>query len=571
MTREEKFKIISNEYSDLIVEYDENMFILERFQNETVHIMNNRFAIAYLPTEQITGRSISLYGYSAMPSCYSLASTSSLEASGILRLRSMPALGLRGQGVLVGIIDTGIDYTNPIFMREDGTSKILGIWDQTIDSEYHYPGTLWRTFYGTQYTAEHINLALNYERPLDIVPSIDEIGHGTMLAGIAAGSENPHNMFSGVVPDADLVVVKLKQAKANLRNFFAIPMDVPCYQENDIMWGVQYVLEVARRLRRPIAVCIGLSSSQGAHIGRGSLSALLSVMANFPGVVISIAAGNEGNTRRHFYGEIDRSIGYKTVELNVGDVEKSFSMELWGDGPGTYSIDILSPLGEYIPRIEESIRGNREISFVFETTIIYIDYIMSEGQTGDQLILMRFRNPAPGIWRFNVYGRGDLQESFHIWLPVEGFITNDTYFVESNPFTTITSPGNSLNSITVAAYNPLNDTLFPRSGKGFTRTNAVKPELTAPGVNILSPNLEQGFQNVSGTSVAAAHMTGIAAMMIEWGIIRGNYPDISTVEVKKFLIRGARRSPNLIYPNRDWGYGIVDIYNVFDILRSDIL
>ncbi|MDF2537869.1 MAG: hypothetical protein K0S76_890 [Herbinix sp.] len=568
MTQEERFKITSNDYADLIISYNGNQANLQNFQNGSVQIMNETYAIVYVPAASITGRSIRLFGYSALPKCYGLNIQRSLEASGIIRIRRLPAFNLRGQGVLVGIIDTGIDYTNPAFLHADGTSKIVAIWDQTIFSEDAYPPDM---YYGTEYSEEQINEALRSENPLEIVPSMDEIGHGTALAGIAAGSEIEQEDFSGVVPDSDLVIVKLKQAKQNIKNFFAIPDNVPCYQSNDIMWAAQYLIGVARRLRRPISICIGLGSSQGAHDGRGSLSNILAQIADYPNVTVCIAAGNEGNTRRHFYGTIDTAVGYTTVELNVGENETGFSLELWGAAPATYSIDILSPSGEYIPRIAESLQVNREVSFVFETTQISIDYQMVEAQTGDQLILMRFRNPSSGIWRFQVYGRGDITGTFHVWLPSDDFITDRTYFIQPNPYTTVTSPGNSVTPITVTAYNPNNDVLYQNSSKGYSRINTIKPELAAPGVNILTTGLNNTFTEITGTSAAAAHTAGITAMMLEWGTVRGNYPNLDTVEVKKFLIRGARRSETLQYPNRDWGYGIIDIFNVFETLRSSVI
>lgn len=565
MTEEERFKITSEDYADFIIVYNRNLRVLENFPGGSVHLMNDRFAIVYLPREELTARSITQYGYDAIPLCFGLTSEQSIEATGIRRLRRLPAFNLRGQGVLIGIIDTGIDYTNPIFIRPDGTTRIRAIWDQTIDTP-RYPTPF---LYGTQYLAEDINMALRSENPYEVVPSVDEIGHGTMLAGIAAGNEVADSDFSGVAPDAEIIVVKLKQAKETLRDFFVIPPGPPCFMENDIMWAVQYMIMTARNIGKPIAVCCGLGTSLGSHDGRGSLGSMMSVSADFPGVVINVAAGNEGNTRRHFFGEVDQSVGFSTVELNIGENEPGFSMELWGTAPNTYSIDILSPSGEYIPRIVESLRFNRVISFVFEETQLSVDYQMVEATTGDQLILMRFRNPTPGIWRFQVYSRGDLKGIFHIWLPSGDFISRNTYFIQPNEDTTVTSPGTALVPITVTAYNPENNNLFPPSSRGFTRANDIKPELAAPGVNILSPTLDHGFALVSGTSAATAHMTGVTAMLLEWGIVRGFYNNIDTVEVKKFLIRGAKRSPTLTYPNQDWGYGIVDIYNVFNTLRAD--
>ncbi len=565
MTPEERYKITSNEYVDRFVQWNGREAVLEQHRENSIQVMNERYAVEYVPVAEINRMRIAEIGYSSIPRCFGLESERSLEVSGVLRVRQAPSLSLRGSGVLVGIIDTGIDYTNPVFLHGDGTSKIIELWDQTIDSEDQYPEDI---YFGTVYSREQIDQALASENPFETVPSRDEIGHGTMLAGIAAGAELPDDNFSGVVPDSDLIVVKLKQAKPSVRDIFAIPPDVPAYQENDIVWGVQYLISVARRLQRPLSICIGLGSSQGSHDGRGVLSSVITVGADFPGITINVSAGNEGNMRRHYYGVINQDIGYNTVELNVAENEGGFTMELWGAAPNTYSIDITSPSGEYIPRIAEGLRVSREISFIFDPTVIQLDYNMIESQIGDELILMRFRQPSAGVWTFQVYGRGDLPGSFHIWLPMGDFISQDTYFIQSNPYTTITSPGNALTPITVTAYNPTTSTLYQNASKGYTRINEIKPELAAPGVNILAPTLEHGFTEMTGTGAAAAHTAGITAMFLEWGIVRGNYTGIDTVEVKKFMIRGAKQSPRLQYPNRDWGYGAIDIYNVFNVLRS---
>jgi subtilisin family serine protease len=566
MTQEERAKITSNDFADIIIEYNANERLFQRYPNATIQIMNNRFAIAYFPAAQLSTQFIRQYGYTAIPACFGL-NQRSLEASGVIRLRRLPAFNLRGQGVLVGIIDTGVDYTHPAFLHKDGTSKIVSIWDQSIDSENQYPAGY---FFGTEYTAEQINQALASPDPTSIVPSMDINGHGTALAGIAAGSEIPANNFSGVAPDADIVVVKLKQAKQSLRDFYVITADVPCFQENDLMWGIQYVVEVARRLQKPLAICIGVGSSSGNHDGLGPFASYLSIVSDFSGIASSVAAGNEGAARRHFYSEVDKDIGYTIVELNVGENEAGFTMEIWGTAPNTYSVDILSPTGERIQRISEALYVSRDISFLFERTTIAVDYIMVEQRTGQQLIIMRFHNPTPGIWRFQVYSRGDLEGSFHIWLPGDEFISEDTYFMQPNPYTTVTSPGNAIVPITITAYNPENDNLYQRSSRGYTTINVIKPELAAPGMNILAPALNHGFAPMNGTSAAAAHAAGIVAMLLEWGIVRGSYPGMDTIEVKRFLIRGAKRNATQHYPNRDWGFGIIDIFNVFDILRTEI-
>lgn len=567
MTPSENFKITSNDYMDIIIEYI-NPESLKQYEEYSVQIMNPSMAVIYIPLSQVTSSLISDYGYTAIPKCFSLTNSQSLEASGITRLRTLPRVNLRGRGVIVGIVSTGIDYTNPIFQYPDGTTKILTIWDQTIDTPNKYPDVVYPSYYGTEYTSDQINQALQSPNPYQVVPSIDEIGDGTMLAGIAAGSENRENNFSGVAPEADLIVVKLKRAKKNLTDFFLIPEEVNCYQETDIIWAIQYLVDTARKFRRPLAICIGLGTSQENHDENGHLSSLVSVTGNFPGVAISVSAGNEGNARRHFFSEVSPLAAPIPVELIVGENEPGFSMELWGNPPLRYILNIVAPSGEYIAPILIGFRRTQEIRFIFEQTVIYIDYDMIEQHTGKQIILLRFRNPTPGTWTFNVSGRGDLTGAFHIWLPSGNFISENTYFLNPDPYTTVTSPGNSYTPITVTAYNSVTGTLYANSGRGYSASNVITPDLAAPGVNIQAPTLNHTFTTMTGTSAATAHTTGITAMILEWSIVQNNYPGIDTVGIRNFIVRGARRSAQLQYPNRDWGYGIVDVYNAYNVFRN---
>lgn len=565
MTGEERERITSDDYADVIVEYRTNPQLLESFENATIHIMNDFYAVVHIPAAQLQER-LANFIYAELPILFGLTDENSLEASGVFELRNIPAFNLRGEGVAIGIIDTGIDYTNPIFLRPDGSTKIISIWDQTIESANQFPDN---AYFGTEYGRDQINQALASENPFEIVPSRDVNGHGTRMAGIAAGNDMEDAEFFGVAPDAELIVVKLRQAKQSLRDFFLIPENVECFQENHVMWAVQYCSQVARLMGQPLVICLGIGSSQGAHAGRSPLAVTLNITGTIPGTAIITAVGNEGNMGRHYYGVIDPAIGSNTVEINVGENDRGFSMELWGDPPGIYSIDLLSPSGEYIPRIPPGLRVNRVISFIFESTVIFVTYQLIETQTGGQLILIRFQDATPGIWRFNVYGHGDLATGFHMWLPMGDFISGDTYFIQPNIYTTVLSPATAANPISVTAYNPVNGNLYVNSSRGYTRANVIKPEIAAPGVNYLAPTLEQTFDTFTGTSVAAAHTAGIAAMLLEWGTVRGNQPGMDSGEIKNYLIRGAERRQNLTYPNRDWGYGILDIFNVFDIMRAD--
>ncbi|MDF2586266.1 MAG: hypothetical protein K0S41_107 [Anaerocolumna sp.] len=566
MDEEGRLKIISENYADFIIDYETITERLKEFENDTINFIDQRHAVIYFDISRTTRNLLYETGYSVVPKLFGLTDTQNLEEMGVKKLQSTVALSLRGEGVLLGFIDTGIDYTNSVFKNTDGTTRIVSIWDQSIvnlnaSDEIFY--------YGEQYTTDEINQALLSDNPFSVVPSIDEIGHGTTLAGLAGGSAIADADFVGVAPESQFVIVKLKSAKLNLKEYLCVPQHVQCYQENDIMFAIQYLFNTARKLRKPIAICIGLGTNQGAHDGRNYLDLLISGIAERMGIAIVISAGNEGNTGHHYFGRVDQITGYDTVELKVGQNEYGFTMEIWGQAPGIYSIDIVSPSGEYIPRIPARLAENREIRFLFENTVLLIDYLLVEAQTGDQLIFCRFKNPAPGVWKFRVYGKGDINTGFHIWLPMRGFISEETYFVRPNPDTTITNPGNGMLPITITAYDHRNQSIYRNASRGYSRENIIKPDLAAPGVEVYGPTLNGVFSTFSGTSMSAAEVTGVAAMLLEWGIVRGNYIYMDTLEVKKFLIRGVKRLPNITYPNREWGYGMIDIYRTFESLRGE--
>ena len=243
-------------------------------------------------------------------------------------------------------------------------------------------------------------------------------------------------------------------------------------------------------------------------------------------------------------------------------------MELWGLQPNIYSVEVISPSGESTKRIESSMNIHRELKFISSTTVLQIDYSLVATHTGEEVILFRFETPMEGIWKINIFTQGDLTGSYNIWLPINSFLTKDTYFINANPYTTIISPSSSFSTIAVTSYNPDTENLSVQASKGYSRTGEVKPDLAAPGDNIVVPTLDHGFAKASGSSIAAAHTTGINALLLEWGIVRGFYPGLDSVEIKKFLIRGANRKKSLTYPNRDWGYGAINVYNVFNVFRS---
>ena len=273
-----KERILSNNYFDLITDYPISSVSFNG-QDLCYVEVDNYFNILY--TIQIREISNNVFEYLNLPKLYGLMDMSetvskeinktpfdpnSLIVSGILQVQR-PPLSLTGAGVAICFIGTGIDYTNPVFQNEDGTTRILAIWDQTIQDGEPPEGFL----YGTEYKWEEINRALASSDPYSIVPTRDTHGHGSMMAGLAAGSKlDGGSTYLGAAPNADIVVVKLKECKPYLREFYLIPDEVPAYAEHDIMLAVKYVDSFAIMFQRPIVICIGVGTNMGEQIGRAS-------------------------------------------------------------------------------------------------------------------------------------------------------------------------------------------------------------------------------------------------------------------------------------------------------------
>lgn len=552
-------EVINEDYIDLLIE-NENLSL---YPNNFTTSVNELFSMVHLPAINIDKCILGKYPFYVFPTLYTLESAISLEKSGIQQIQNNPNFNLHGHGVLVGVVDTGIEYQHQAFLNTDKTSKIEFIWDQTI----HEGGSPPEGFtFGTEYNKAQINEALSSPNPLSIVPSQDQVGHGTSITGIIAGSNNISSNFNGIVPDADLVIVKLKQAKKVNKEILNIPPDLLCFSEADIILGITYLVSVAKKLNRPLAICLALGTSADGHAGYGMLSRYSAFINRMPTIAIANSAGNEGNTRRHYFGTTQVGQSTTTFELKVGKNENSFSMELWQQTPYRLSIDILSPTGEHIAPVYPGISECFQINFIFESTTIWINNTLFENESGDQLILLRFSNPHEGTWKFGVSNLENVASQFNVWIPSGNLITNETYFLNPNPNTTITSPGNSLDIATITAYDPVTEGIAIFSSRGYTRIQGIKPDLAAPGVDLTCPTLNNSYGTISGTGGAAAHSVGIMAMVLEWAVVSKNFPTITGFIIKELLIRGAKRDPNLTYPNNIWGYGKIDVYGLFKML-----
>ncbi len=529
--------IVSNYPSDEVVK--------GYFQPDCYLRVDEGRAIIYLESPVINSKEIERLGFASIPNVYGLMSELALENSGVLRIRRQPNLDLYGQGVLVGIVDTGIDFTHQAFIQEDGTTRILSLWDQSImegDGTEEFP-------FGQVYTREDINQALQLEDPRSVIPSRDDVGHGTFLAGVAAGRENRQQEFSGVAPLAELVVVKCKQAKNSYREYYGIPENVPAYQENDILMGLSYIIQVARRERKSVAICLGMGTNMGSHDGETKLALFLNQYAALRGISISCSIGNEGNARHHHHIVQQED----EVGIVVEGMLDGFMSQLWWRTPGTLSLDVVSPSGEVAGDIQ-AIPGDRyRKQFLLENTTLEIFFGLAQLETRSQVVVFRFLAPKTGIWKIRLRSTHP-NPDFHMWLPIRQFLPRDVYFQKPDPETTLCNPSCSENVVTVAAYNVRDEALYFEGSRGFTPSGRIKPDVTAPGVEVTGTFPRGRYGTMTGTSVAAAFVTGINALFMQQYLEAG-----TGFYTKELLIRGAvgRGDP---VPNQEWGYGTVDAY-----------
>ena len=458
-----------------------------------------------------------------------------------------PPWSLTGKGILMACIDSGIDYMHEDFRKEDGTTRILRLWDQTIEGN---PPEGYRI--GTEYTEEEINQAIQASTPQErysIVPSRDLSGHGTAVAGIAAGNgRESQGVYHGVAPESPLLVVKLGN-----------PVEGGFPRTTELMQGIDYAVREGIRLGMPVVLNLSFGNSYGSHSGTSLVETYINNVANLGRTTICIGSGNEGAKAGHTSGQIATG-ETKEIEIGIGTYERSMNVQFWKNYQDRMKIFLEDPSGRRIGPIQQIPGAQRYRMGETDILLYYGDpspYSMEQEMYIDFLPINNYINS--GIWKIILQGTRILDGNYDLWLPGGGVLGSATRFYEPTPDRTLTIPSTALQAISVGAYASQLQSYADFSGRGYTRTILqVKPDLAAPGVNILTAKTGGGYAPVTGTSFATPFVSGSAALLMEWGIVRGNDLYLYGEKVKSYLINGARQLPGeREWPNPKLGWGVL--------------
>ena len=472
-------------------------------------------------------------------SCLSMIQTSSGSGTGgvgagagvISGLES----GLTGKGVLVAVIDSGIDYFHPDFRNPDGTTRIGLLADQDRDRIY---------------TREEINAALetgSRSSALELVPSTDPSGHGTAVAAIAAGNGREGNgVYRGVAYESELMVVKL-----------GTPLTDSFPRTTQLMKALDLVVRRAQDMNRPLAVNISFGNTYGSHDGTSLLETFINDMSGIGRNVIVAGTGNEGTGAGHRAGSLVMG-QEENAQLSIAPYETGMGVQLWKSYVDQFSIRLVTPSGEIIGPIDSRL-GPQTLRYGGTQILIYYGkpspFSRAQEVYFDFLPVRDYLDS--GIWTFRLTPERIVTGRYDMWLPSRGILNPSTRFLRPVPETTLTIPSTAANVISVGAYDDSYRAYADFSGRGFTRqTQQVKPDLAAPGVDIVTARRGGGYEAVTGTSFAAPFVTGSAALLMQWGILQGNDPFLYGEKVKAYFTRGARHLPGYdVWPNERLGYG----------------
>ena len=459
-----------------------------------------------------------------------------------------------------------INKVNQEFIREDDTSRIISIWDQTIQRKEK------STFkYGAVYNNEEINEAIKVYRnggdPYSVVNSKDEIDHGTKMAGII-GARGYNGEMEGIAKDCDFLVVKLLQSpnyKKILRENNLL--QVPVYSNAEVLAAIEYLSKTAKELQRPLIIFLGVGSHDGSHDGYNITARFITSLASREGIVFVAGTGNAGSAEGHASSLIKNIGEIDTIDLNISKPMKSLEFYIWIQKPDKMSLNIIDPAGEETGFLNSKIYSIESKDFYLLNTHLEIRGYDPENFTGHQVFILSFTDIKSGIWKIRLRGEYITRGRYDIWLPDKSLLPEGTRFLKVNPYTTLTIPATANKVITVAYYDSINNSIVASSGKGFNSNYIINPDLAADGIDILTTSgADNNIVQVSGSSAATAIVAGAACLLAQWQLMDKKYSGLYSIKLRSLLIYSAKRERNYVYPNEDLGYGKLNLADVFTVI-----
>lgn len=530
---------------DLIVRYNGELSNLEREGVSFVPLINE-YAIVTIRQDLISWlASQGQIEYIEKPKRLFFSVDQGRAASCVNGLEGEP-YRLTGRGILVAVIDSGIDYTHPDFINADGSTRIRAIWDQSLAGE---PPQGYRI--GTEFSREEINEALEKIRQgtgaMSALPTRDLSGHGTQVAGVAVGNGRAsRGQYRGVATESEILVVKL-----------GVPRPDSFPRTTELIQGVDYAVRKAREWNLPLVINLSFGNVYGSHDGTSLLETYLDDIQGYGRISIAAGTGNEGETGGHTSGILENGKSME-LEMAVGTYETSINVQLWKSYVDRFDIYLVHPEGQILGPFQENLGAQRYLGGRTELLVYYGEpspYSMAQEIYMD--FLPRENYIDSGVWKIRLVPREIVDGRFDLWLPALSELNRDTRFYRPNPETTLTIPSTAEKVISVGAYDSRLMTYAPFSGRGYTRDGlSIKPDLAAPGVGIHTTAVGGGYTTVSGTSFATPFVSGGAALLMQWGIVDQNDSYLYGAKLKAYLLRGAQPIPaEKIYPNPRLGWG----------------
>lgn len=572
--RTDKEYYLSEDYQSYFIEYVGNIKeSIDKLDYVDIYFPGKFFAVVYVKKGMVNKlledvpEIINIQ--SSFP--YTLSQLQTVNEAPDLKAIDKGTVTLDGQGVVVGIISTGIDYLNPRFMTAQGETRIEAIWDQSNQQGSPPIGLV----QGTEYSKAQINEAIKAqavgENPYEIVPHTDELGDGTALAGIIGGRRlKPDEDFKSMVSSCTFAIVKLNKAKRATREFVGLDdTNIEVYESIDITSAIRYLSQLQERLRKPMVVYIPVGSNLGGHEGTTVTERYIDLFSQRRAFLVVTNSGNQGNSNTHVSGTLTQNSNTATIRLQVDDKERNLFLNFYTLRLDRFSFTIKAPTGE-TSEIVVIPKKNQFLSFNIGETQVRIQFFVVSQGLGEERGEILFRNITGGIWEFIVTGESVTVGRYDSWLQQRELLEPGTRFLDSDPDITVMSPGTARDTITAAGYDQSTNTILPQSGRGFTRDGRVKPSLTCAAARILTTGLNNELRVVSGMAVAGAILAGAGAILMQWGIVEKNDLNMYPQKPRNYMIASTIKQPNLMYPNTQWGYGVLSLELLLQTLNKSL-